>query len=175
MLPPLQLMHHAVLNIAACAGNSLGGYLGGRACAELSDRVAACVIYPARTDLFAAFNVTAQYGTQIYGGVGYVAQQKPSLLPQGYAQAFSNYSSNILEPLLYACTPDTSAPEAFATPLELTYGSGGCTTSVALLLCFQAQHALSKQIGIMIERFDESLQMRCFALAHLNSIRSSNT
>lgn len=104
-------------SMCPCTGLSLGGYLGGRACAGLSDRLAACYISPARTDLTSAYNVTAQYGTPIYGGVQYAAQQNASLLPPGYAQAFSNFSANILQPLLFECTADTRAPEAFAEPI----------------------------------------------------------
>ena len=130
-----------------CAGNSLGGYLGGRACAGLSDRLAACVIYPARTELFGAYNVTAQYGIPVYGGIQYAAQQDPSLLPPGYAQAFSNLSS-ILDPLLLDCTPDTSAPQAFATPLEAKWPGasgwrGSCAPAPLNTCCRQALHCVS--------------------------------
>ncbi|KAK9812128.1 hypothetical protein WJX73_009536 [Symbiochloris irregularis] len=97
-------------------GSSLGGYLSGRACAGLSDRLAACYPNPARTDLTAAFNVTAKYAVPVWGPIQYVGQQNASLLPPGYAAAFSNLS-NIMTPLLFQCTADTRAPEAFAEPI----------------------------------------------------------
>lgn len=63
-----------------------------------------------------AYNVEAQYGIPVYGALQYAAQQDPELLLPGYAEVFSNLS-NILDPLLLQCTPDSGAPEAFGAPI----------------------------------------------------------
>ena len=75
------------------------------------------MLNPPRIDIGPSeYNVTAQYGIPVYGGIQYVAQQDPELLPPGYAEVFANLS-NILNPLLNDCTPDSGAPEAFGAPL----------------------------------------------------------
>ena len=69
--------HQAQIACLGAAGFSLGGYLAGRACAGLSDRLAACFINPANIELPYAFNVTAEYELPIYGGLAVCSSAEP--------------------------------------------------------------------------------------------------
>ena len=97
-------------------GVSLGGWLSGKACSGNSDRIAACVPNPGVVSV--AQNYVGKFGAILYGPMQYVAQHNASLLPAGYAAAFSNYTSSIFTPLLLNCTADSAAPSVFADTIS---------------------------------------------------------
>lgn len=105
----------------------MGGYLEGRACAGNSERVSACVPNPAQTSIAAIY--ANKFGQPFYGPLQYVAEHNASLLPAGYAAAFANWSTAILEPILLNCTETSPAPQALAE----TYIHGGKHAAVATI------------------------------------------
>ena len=105
------------------AGLDVGGYLGARACAAHSDRLAACVLNPPQYSLSSAFEELVQdLAKDVYQPLQHIAQTQPNFLPDGYAEAIKDDSELIVQTLLLGCNASSAAPNLIAESSALGTG-----------------------------------------------------
>lgn len=107
----------------ACAGVSLGGYLGTRGCAAHGDRLAACLPNPPQYTVQNAYNRFAEeLAESFYAPFEYVAQNEPDLLPEDFLEALEN-STDIIYTLFLGCNATSQAPSLITESFTASPGT----------------------------------------------------